>query len=37
MTGLDLALSHEEVLNGLRGLPEMFARLPELGDLLVGL
>jgi hypothetical protein len=37
MTGLDLALSHEEVLNGLRGLPEMFARLPELGDLLAGL
>jgi hypothetical protein len=34
-TGSDLATSHEEVLNGLRGLPDMFGRLPELEDLLV--
>ena len=33
--GPDLAMSHEEVLNGLRGLPEMFDRLPDLEDLLV--
>lgn len=35
-TGADLALSHEELLNGLRGLPKLFARLPELEDLLIG-
>jgi aminoglycoside phosphotransferase (APT) family kinase protein len=34
-TGPDLATGHEEVLNGLRGLPDMFGRLPELEDLLV--
>jgi hypothetical protein len=34
-TGPELALSHEGVRNGLRGLPEMFTRLPELEDLLV--
>jgi aminoglycoside phosphotransferase (APT) family kinase protein len=34
-TGPDVASSHEEVLNGLRGLPDMFRRLPELEDLLV--
>lgn len=34
--GPDLALSHEELLNGLRGLPPLFARLPELEDLLIG-
>jgi aminoglycoside phosphotransferase (APT) family kinase protein len=33
-TGPDLALSHEAVRNGVRGLPEMFARLPELEALL---
>jgi hypothetical protein len=34
-TGPDLALSHEEVRNGVRGLPEFFARLPQLEDLLL--
>lgn len=34
-TGPDLATGHEEVLNGLRGLPDIFGRLPELEDLLV--
>jgi aminoglycoside phosphotransferase (APT) family kinase protein len=34
-TGSDLATAHEEILNGLRGLPDMFGRLPELEDLLV--
>jgi aminoglycoside phosphotransferase (APT) family kinase protein len=33
--GPDLAQCHEEVRNGLHGLPEMFGRLPELEDLLV--
>ena len=33
--GPDLALCHEEVRNGLHGLPDMFGRLPELEDLLV--
>ncbi|MGA5300159.1 phosphotransferase family protein [Nucisporomicrobium flavum] len=31
--GPELALSHESVRNGLRGLPELFSRLPELQDL----
>ena len=34
-TGPDLALSHESVRNGVRGLPELFGRLPELEALLV--
>jgi hypothetical protein len=34
-TGPDLATSHDEVLNGLRGIPDMFRRLPELEDLIV--
>lgn len=34
-TGPDLALCHEEVRNGLHGLPDMFGRLAELEDLLV--
>ncbi|TDO54475.1 aminoglycoside phosphotransferase (APT) family kinase protein [Kribbella sp. VKM Ac-2527] len=34
-TGPDLALSHESVRNGVRGLPDMFGRLPELEALLV--
>jgi aminoglycoside phosphotransferase (APT) family kinase protein len=34
-TGPDLALSHEAVRNGVRGLPELFRRLPELEELLV--
>ena len=34
-TGPDLALSHESVRNGLRGLPDMYSRLPELETLLV--
>jgi aminoglycoside phosphotransferase (APT) family kinase protein len=34
-TGPDLALSHEAVRNGVRGLPELFRRLPELEALLV--
>ncbi len=33
-TGPDLALSHESVRNGVRGLPELFGRLPELEALL---
>jgi aminoglycoside phosphotransferase (APT) family kinase protein len=33
-TGPDLALSHESVRSGLRGLPELFDRLPELEALL---
>lgn len=33
-TGPDLALSHESVLSGVRGLPEMFSRLPDLETLL---
>jgi aminoglycoside phosphotransferase (APT) family kinase protein len=33
-TGPDLALSHEAVNDGVRGLPDMFGRLPELVDLL---
>jgi len=33
-TGPDLATGHEEVLNGLVGLPDMFGRLPELEGLL---
>jgi aminoglycoside phosphotransferase (APT) family kinase protein len=34
-TGPDLALSHESARNGIRGLPDMFGRLPELEALLV--
>ena len=34
-TGPDLALSHESVRNGLRGLPELFGRLQELQALLI--
>jgi hypothetical protein len=34
-TGPDLAMGHEEVRNGLHGLPDLFGRLPELEDLLV--
>lgn len=33
-TGPDLALSHESVRNGLRGLPDLFGRLPQLEALL---
>jgi aminoglycoside phosphotransferase (APT) family kinase protein len=33
--GPDLNMCHDEVRNGLRGLPDMFARLPQLEDLLV--
>jgi hypothetical protein len=33
-TGPDLALSHESVRNGVRGLPDMFGRLPEFETLL---
>jgi aminoglycoside phosphotransferase (APT) family kinase protein len=33
-SGPDLALSHESVRNGVRGLPELFGRLPELEALL---
>jgi aminoglycoside phosphotransferase (APT) family kinase protein len=33
-SGPDLALSHESVRSGLRGLPELFSRLPELEALL---
>jgi aminoglycoside phosphotransferase (APT) family kinase protein len=33
--GPDLAMCHEEVRNGLHGLPDMFRRLPELERLLV--
>ena len=35
-TGPDLGLSHESVRNGLRGLPDLFGRLPELQALLAG-
>lgn len=34
-TGPDLALSHESVRNGVRGLPDLFGRLAELEALLV--
>lgn len=34
-TGPDLALSHEIARNGVRGLPDMFGRLPELEALLM--
>ncbi|UED87378.1 phosphotransferase family protein [Streptomyces profundus] len=34
-TGPDLALSHEAAHNGVRGLPDLFARLPELEALLL--
>jgi len=34
-TGPDLALSHESARNGVRGLPDMFGRLPEIEALLV--
>jgi len=34
-TGPDLGLSHESVGNGVRGLPVLFGRLPELQELLV--
>ncbi|GHJ46811.1 membrane protein [Catellatospora sp. TT07R-123] len=34
-TGPDLALSHESVRNGLRGLPDLFGRLPQLETLLL--
>lgn len=34
-TGPDLALSHEAVRSGLRGLPDMFGRLPALESLLL--
>jgi aminoglycoside phosphotransferase (APT) family kinase protein len=34
-TGPDLALSHESVRNGVRGLPDLFGRLPELQELLL--
>jgi aminoglycoside phosphotransferase (APT) family kinase protein len=34
-TGPDLELSHESVRNGVRGLPDLFGRLPELEALLV--
>jgi aminoglycoside phosphotransferase (APT) family kinase protein len=34
-TGPDLALSHESVRNGVRGLPALFGRLPELQELLL--
>ncbi|MDI1463707.1 phosphotransferase [Catellatospora sp. KI3] len=33
-TGPDLALSHESVRNGVRGLPDLFGRLPQLRALL---
>ena len=33
--GPDLALSHESLRNGVRGLPDLFGRLPELEALLV--
>lgn len=33
-TGPDLVLSHESVRNGLRGLPDLFGRLPQLQELL---
>ncbi|HEX7303959.1 aminoglycoside phosphotransferase family protein [Lentzea sp.] len=34
-TGPDLALSHESVRDGVRGLPDLFRRLPELEELLL--
>ncbi|MFK3979929.1 hypothetical protein ACI2K4_06040 [Micromonospora sp. NPDC050397] len=34
-TGPDLALSHESVRNGVRGLPVLFGRLAQLQELLV--
>ncbi|MFD1364945.1 phosphotransferase family protein [Actinoplanes sichuanensis] len=34
-TGPDLALSHESVRNGLRGLPDLFVRLPQLQEMLM--
>jgi aminoglycoside phosphotransferase (APT) family kinase protein len=34
-TGHDLALSHESVRNGVRGLPVLFGRFPELQELLM--
>ncbi|ONI70152.1 aminoglycoside phosphotransferase [Kribbella sp. ALI-6-A] len=34
-TGPDLALSHESVRNGVRGLPDLYGRLPELEALLM--
>ena len=34
-TGPDLALSHQSVHNGVRGLPDMFGRLPQLEALLL--
>jgi hypothetical protein len=34
-TGPDLALSHESVSSGVRGLPDKFGRLPDLEGLLV--
>jgi aminoglycoside phosphotransferase (APT) family kinase protein len=34
-TGPELALSHESARNGVRGLPDMFGRLPDLEALLV--
>lgn len=33
-TGPDLALSHESVRDGVRGLPDLFGRLPDLAELL---
>jgi aminoglycoside phosphotransferase (APT) family kinase protein len=33
-TGVELELCHDEVRNGLRGLPDMFSQIPRLGDLL---
>jgi aminoglycoside phosphotransferase (APT) family kinase protein len=35
VTGPELALSHESVRNGVRGLPDLFNRLPELESLLL--
>lgn len=34
-TGPDVALSHESARNGIRGLPDLFGRLPDLESLLV--
>lgn len=33
-TGVELEFCHEEVRNGLRGLPDMFSQIPRLGNLL---
>lgn len=33
--GPDLTMCHDEVRNGLRGLPDMFSRLPQLEELIV--